>query len=113
MNKYLKSLTMYLPSSGSGRHSEQGSAMTENAVNSILSPHADAEHRRTLNPERHENTRQRSVRDWGGESWNVLRVFWCEIAHRRSWWKRRPDLLVCDCCGRTWFRSGWEQGEWP
>jgi hypothetical protein len=55
----------FLPSSGSGRHSEQGSPMTENAVNSMLSPHPDAEHRRTLNPERHENTRRRSVRDWG------------------------------------------------
>jgi hypothetical protein len=76
----------FSPSSGSGRHSEQGSPMTENAVNSMLSPHPDAEHQRTLDPERHENTRRRSVRDWGGESWNVL---------------------------RTWFRSGWEQGEWP
>ena len=103
----------FFPSSGNDTAAAIKAPDAEKPCSTGISSHVCKTETRTFNPERAGNTRQQSVWDWGGESWNVLTTLWCHITHRHSWWKRRPDLLVCDRCGRTWFHSGWEQGEWP
>jgi hypothetical protein len=91
MSKYLKSLTMYFPSSGAHKLSDLTANKAENHYKSDACCSYAGEHNGTLNPEHHRNTRQRSVREVGEKFRNVLPL--------------HPLL--------HWWRSGWEEGRWP
>jgi len=76
----------FLPSSGHDRPWKPLALTSENHVKSISLPSFGREHQGTFDPERAGNTRHQSVSQVCAESLNVL---------------------------RTWWRSEWEQGEWP